>query len=194
MYYIICGCVRFCKPTVANLRPEPEALPKDGNLRGATMRTAMGSFHLRPFGQACVEGYFGGSFARTLEDAGNGALAAQAIDEIVALLGSGFRRKTKTACGITLGPRPVRARLLFARAAGPRRRPRGARGTRRGPFVLRWGSHLAELFLHRARGAGQRGAGGGGGCHRKECSVTFENYVSVKFQVMRIWIKSLLFR
>src|SRR6266436_9468706 len=30
---------------------EPEALPKDGNLRGATMRTAMGSFHLRPFGQ-----------------------------------------------------------------------------------------------------------------------------------------------
>ena len=31
---------------------EPEALPKDGNLRGATMRTAMGSFHLRPFGQA----------------------------------------------------------------------------------------------------------------------------------------------
>jgi monoamine oxidase len=74
---------------------EPEALPKDGNLRGATMRTAMGSFHLRPFGQACVEGYFGGSFARQLENAGNGALAAQAIDEIVALLGSGFRRKLK---------------------------------------------------------------------------------------------------
>jgi monoamine oxidase len=74
---------------------EPEALPKDGNLRGATMRTAMGSFHLRPFEQACVEGYFSGSFARTLQDAGNGALAAQAIDEIVALLGSGFRRKLK---------------------------------------------------------------------------------------------------
>ncbi len=32
------------------------ALPKDGNLRGATMRTAMGSFHLRPFGQPCIEG------------------------------------------------------------------------------------------------------------------------------------------
>ncbi len=41
------------------------ALPKDGNLRGATMRTAMGSFHLRPFGQPCIEGYFGGSFARS---------------------------------------------------------------------------------------------------------------------------------
>jgi monoamine oxidase len=74
---------------------EPDALPKDGSLRGATMRTAMGSFHLRPFGQACIEGYFGGSFAQKLEDAGDGALAAEAIDEIVALLGSDFRRKLK---------------------------------------------------------------------------------------------------
>jgi monoamine oxidase len=74
---------------------QPEALPKDGNLRGATMRTEMGSFHLRPFGQACIEGYFGGRFAQTLEDAGDGALAAEAIDEIVALLGSDFRRRLK---------------------------------------------------------------------------------------------------
>ena len=74
---------------------EPEALPKDGNLRGATMRTDMGSYHLRPFGQACIEGFFGGRFAQTLEDAGDGALAAQAIDEIVALLGNDFRRRLK---------------------------------------------------------------------------------------------------
>jgi monoamine oxidase len=72
-----------------------DALPKDGSLRGATMRTAMGSFHLRPFGQPCIEGYFGGRFARELEDAGDSALAAQAIDEIAALLGSDFRRKLK---------------------------------------------------------------------------------------------------
>src|SRR6202035_1238189 len=62
---------------------EPETLPKDGNLRGATMRTAMGSFHLRPFGQACIEGYFGGSFADALENSGDGALAAEAVDESV---------------------------------------------------------------------------------------------------------------
>src|SRR3978361_353322 len=74
---------------------EPDALPKDGNLRGATMRTAMGSFHLRPFGQPCIEGYFGGRFARALEDAGEGALAAKAIDEIAALLGNDYRRKLK---------------------------------------------------------------------------------------------------
>jgi monoamine oxidase len=74
---------------------EAETLPKDGNLRGATMRTAMGSYHLRPFGQAAIEGYFGGSFARELEDAGPGAFAAQGIDEIAALLGNDFRRKLK---------------------------------------------------------------------------------------------------
>jgi monoamine oxidase len=74
---------------------EPEALPKDGNLRGATMRTAMGSYHLRPFGQACIEGYFGGSFAQELEEAGDGAFAAQSIDEIAALLGNDYRRKLK---------------------------------------------------------------------------------------------------
>jgi monoamine oxidase len=74
---------------------QPETLPTDGNLRGPTMRTAMGSFHLRPFGQACIEGFFGGRFARQLEDAGDGALAAQAIDEIVALLGSDFRHRLK---------------------------------------------------------------------------------------------------
>src|SRR6201996_6218502 len=74
---------------------DPNALPKDGNLRGATMRTAMGSFHLRPFGQASIEGYYGGSFAQELEEAGPGAFAAQSIDEIAALLGNDIRRKLK---------------------------------------------------------------------------------------------------
>jgi monoamine oxidase len=74
---------------------QPDELPVDGNLRGATMRTAMGAYHLRPFGQACIEGFFGGRFARELEDAGEGALAAQAIDEIVAMLGSDYRRRLK---------------------------------------------------------------------------------------------------
>jgi monoamine oxidase len=74
---------------------EPDTLPKDGNLRGATMRTAMGSFHLRPFGQPCIEGFFGGRFAQKLEDAGPGAIAQQSIDEIAALLGNNYRRKLK---------------------------------------------------------------------------------------------------
>jgi monoamine oxidase len=72
---------------------EPQALPIDGSLRGALMRTAMGTYHTRPFGQPCIEGFFGGRFAQELEDAGEGALAAQSIDEIVSMLGSDFRRK-----------------------------------------------------------------------------------------------------
>jgi len=74
---------------------EPEALPKEGNLRGATMRTEMGTYHLRPFGQPCIEGFFGGCYAKTLEDAGDGAIAAASIDEIVSFLGSDFRCKLR---------------------------------------------------------------------------------------------------
>ncbi|MGY4475096.1 flavin monoamine oxidase family protein [Bradyrhizobium sp. USDA 3364] len=74
---------------------EPDALPKEGNLRGATMRTEMGTYHIRPFGQPCIEGFFGGRFAQALEDAGDGAIAAHSIDEIVSFLGNDFRRKLK---------------------------------------------------------------------------------------------------
>ncbi|MGH6708310.1 MAG: flavin monoamine oxidase family protein [Bradyrhizobium sp.] len=70
-----------------------DTLPKDGSLRGATMRTAMGTYHLRPFGQPCIEGFFGGRFAQALEDAGPGALAAESINEIVGFLGNDYRRK-----------------------------------------------------------------------------------------------------
>src|SRR2546430_12726481 len=74
---------------------EPEALPKDGSLRGATMRTEMGTYHLRPFGQPSIEGFCGGRFAQELEDAGDGAIAAHSIDEIVSFLGNDYRRKLK---------------------------------------------------------------------------------------------------
>jgi monoamine oxidase len=71
------------------------ALPSEGNLRAATMRTEMGTYHLRPFGQPCIEGFFGGRFAKALEDAGDGAIAAHSIDEIVSFLGNEYRRKLK---------------------------------------------------------------------------------------------------
>ncbi|WGS20902.1 MULTISPECIES: NAD(P)/FAD-dependent oxidoreductase [unclassified Bradyrhizobium] len=74
---------------------DAEALPKEGNLRGATMRTEMGTYHIRPFGQPCIEGFFGGRFAQQLEDAGDGAFAAHSIDEIVSFIGNDFRRKLK---------------------------------------------------------------------------------------------------
>jgi monoamine oxidase len=74
---------------------DADALPKEGNLRGATMRTEMGTYHLRPFGQPCIEGFFGGRFAQSLEHAGEGAMTAASIDEIAGFLGNDFRRKLK---------------------------------------------------------------------------------------------------
>lgn len=74
---------------------DAEGLPKDGNLRAATMRKEMGTYHIRPFGQPCIEGFFGGRFARALEDEGDGAIAAHSIDEIASFLGNDFRRRLK---------------------------------------------------------------------------------------------------
>ena len=90
---------------------DAEAFPKEGNLRGATMRTAMGTYHIRPFGQPCIDGFFGGTFARELEDAGEGAFAAQSIDEIADYLGSDIRRKLKPLAESRWGHDP------FARGA-----------------------------------------------------------------------------
>src|SRR5204862_873233 len=73
----------------------PNDLPVDGHMRGAIDRVATGSYQLRPFGQPCIEGYFGGRFARALEEAGDGALGAAAIDEVVALLGSDYRSRLR---------------------------------------------------------------------------------------------------
>jgi monoamine oxidase len=71
----------------------PTDLPADGNLRGRSGTVKTGAYHLRPQGMACIEGYFGGAYARELEDAGQGALAQAAIGEIAGLLGNDFRKK-----------------------------------------------------------------------------------------------------
>ncbi len=71
------------------------AFPKEANLRGASMRTDMGTYHIRPFGQPCIEGFFGGSFAQDLENAGDGAFAEHSINEIAGFLGNDIRRKLK---------------------------------------------------------------------------------------------------
>ena len=70
---------------------EPHDLPVQTRLFGATDRIATGSYHLRPFGSAMIEGYFGGALARELE--AEHAFADFAIDELAALLGSGIRKR-----------------------------------------------------------------------------------------------------
>src|SRR3954452_17883844 len=72
---------------------EPELFPEEGHLFGATDRTATGSYDLRPLGQPCIEAFFGGNLARELELSGE--LASFAIEELVAVLGTGFRNKVR---------------------------------------------------------------------------------------------------
>ena len=140
---------------------EPEALPKDGNLRGATMRTAMGSYHLRPFGQPCIEGFFGGTFCARLEDAGDGALPRKASTRSRAAR-QRHSQQTQAARGIALGARSLCARLLFACAARPCRQSRRAGRAGRWTTVLRGRGDVAEFLHDRAWGAGQWRASGEG--------------------------------
>lgn len=64
--------------------------PHDAHLIGSPHRTCTASHRLSPFGWPVVESFFGGDCAEQLE---NGDAAAFAIDEIVALLGSDWRRR-----------------------------------------------------------------------------------------------------
>ncbi len=87
-----------------------------------------------------------------------------------ALLGNDFRRRLKPLAESRWAHDPVRARLLFPRAARPRRQARRARRPGRRPAVLCRRGHLAEFFLHRARRArfGRAGGGGGDGGARRD--------------------------
>ena len=60
--------------------------------------------HLRPFGQPCIEGFFGGRFAQSLEDAGDGALAAAEHRRDRLHPRQRFSPQAEAARGIALGP------------------------------------------------------------------------------------------
>jgi monoamine oxidase len=153
---------------------EPVTLPAEGHFFGHIDRTKTGSYHLRPFGRPYIESYFGGTPARELELAGTGAMSALAIDELVNLLGSDFRRNlspiVETAWATdpwSLGSyshalpghadaravlaAPVDGRLFFARRGNP-----------------------PELLLHRPRRLGKRAPRGGGGVGLLQGALTRE--------------------
>jgi len=65
-------------------------LPASGHLFGDPHKTATGSYHLRPFGQPLIEGFFGGRLAQELESSGAGAFFEFARGELGALFGGGF--------------------------------------------------------------------------------------------------------
>lgn len=74
---------------------EPGAFPAEGHWMGRTDRTDTGSHHLRPFGHPYIETFLGGRCAEALEGEGPGAAADFALAELVALVGSGVRRRVR---------------------------------------------------------------------------------------------------
>jgi monoamine oxidase len=93
----------------------PDDLPVQTRLFGAIDRTATGSYHLRPFGAALIEGYFGGEFARELEQS-DGALARFAVDQLVAHFGGAFRKRLTPLAASAWGRDPFsRGSYSYAR-------------------------------------------------------------------------------
>lgn len=78
---------------------DAEKFPVESRFFGAKDRAAIGAYQFRPFGRPLIEGYFGGRLARQLEEAGEGALAAFALDELAAHFGEGIRQKLKPLAG-----------------------------------------------------------------------------------------------
>jgi monoamine oxidase len=101
----------------------PEELPPDAHLIGNPHSARTGAYHLRPFGRPVIEGYFGGSLAQALEDAGEAAAEAFALDELAGLLGASFRQRAKLLISTAWGRVPtIRGSYAYARpgAAGSR--------------------------------------------------------------------------
>ncbi|MER2264259.1 flavin monoamine oxidase family protein [Methylobacterium oxalidis] len=101
----------------------PEELQTDTHLIGDPKARRTGAYHLRPFGRPVIEGYFGGSLARALEEDGEAAAEAFALEELAALLGENFRKRARLLVSTSWGRVPtIRGSYAFARpgAAGQR--------------------------------------------------------------------------
>jgi monoamine oxidase len=72
---------------------KPEEFASGSRLFGAKDRTATAAYHVRPFGRAQIEAYFGGSNARALEAQGERAFFDFAVTELTAMLGHDFGRR-----------------------------------------------------------------------------------------------------
>jgi monoamine oxidase len=72
---------------------DAERFPEESRIFGKLHPEGAANYHLRPFGRPVIECYFGGKLAFELEDAGEGAFGAFAIDELASLVGNDLRPK-----------------------------------------------------------------------------------------------------
>ena len=73
----------------------PEEFEKDSRLFGAKGDSKTAAYHIRPFGRAMIEGFFGGANARELEAAGEGAFFDFAVAELCGILGHDFAKRLR---------------------------------------------------------------------------------------------------
>jgi monoamine oxidase len=101
----------------------PELLPMDGHLIGNPNRTAIGSYHLRPFGRPLIEGFFGGRLAHELETAARFSISPSLSlsNCSAAAFAPACARSSKPAGGaILLGEDPILTRFPAMRMRVPR--------------------------------------------------------------------------
>ena len=72
-----------------------EEFDRDARIYGATDRTATANYHIRPFGRPLIEAYFGGQCARELETGGIEAFADFAVQQLVDVMGSDFKKRLR---------------------------------------------------------------------------------------------------
>ncbi|RZJ17186.1 MAG: FAD-dependent oxidoreductase [Brevundimonas sp.] len=130
--------------------------PPDSQLWGRRDTAETGGYHLRPFGRPMIEGYFGGDLARGLEGEGDDALFDFAVQEIVGLLGSSFRKRLGFVAASGWGRDPfARGAYSHARPGHADDRARLARPIENRIFVA--GEATAPAFYGTAHGAWMEG-------------------------------------
>jgi monoamine oxidase len=84
-----------------------EEFQPDSRLFGRTDRTEVGAYHMRPFGRPLIEGFFGGQLAKRLEEEGEGAFTAFAIDELASQLGNAVKARLRPLAATAWGRDPL---------------------------------------------------------------------------------------
>ena len=74
---------------------KPEEFEANSRLFGAKHNGRTAAYHIRPFGRAQIECFFGGGNAHELEAAGEGAFFDFAVGELTGILGNGFAARLK---------------------------------------------------------------------------------------------------
>ncbi|RZI98086.1 MAG: FAD-dependent oxidoreductase [Brevundimonas sp.] len=133
-----------------------EDFPPDSQLWGRQDTADTGGYHLRPYGRAMIEGYFGADLARGLEAEGERAFFAFAVEELVDLLGSDMRKRLGFVAATMWGADP------WARGAYSHALPHHAedRARLKAPIERRIfiaGEATAEAFYGTAHGAWMEG-------------------------------------